>query len=231
MSESGMTALSMINPAAERSMAFGSAVLSASPALKCSTLRLTMENAAAENLEQVTLTRTRGAQARFEAGPNIMGVLFRIAHSAFLPGIRRTRRLVAWDPDRRQPMPIQLATQNDALYSHDLNVALAHLPWIHRIAAPLIARDGMSITDAAGELGVPIGTMRSRVCRARTSVLAYVMGESTMDNGSHLRHPTQSGQMPPAQLGREKFCPPVAPPRTATNNGIKPTATSCRYRT
>lgn len=153
---------------------FSSAIVSARPALQRHALRLTKNHAGAEDLVQDSLTQAWRARTQFQSGTNLNAWLFRIARNAFLSGLRRTKRQVAWDPDRHQIMLVATATQDDALYARGLRAAMSHLTPGQLNALVLISEEGMSMTDAADALGIPEGTVKSRVARARASLHAYV---------------------------------------------------------
>lgn len=169
-----MTIANRLRPSDNVSPTFSSAIVSARPALQRHAMRLTKDHAAAEDLVQDTLTRAWRARTQFQGGTNLNAWLFRIARNAFLSGLRRTKRQVAWDPDRHPPMLVTTATQDAALYARDLQAAMSHLSQGQLEVLFLISHEGMSMADAADALGIPEGTVKSRVARARASLLAYV---------------------------------------------------------
>jgi RNA polymerase sigma factor (sigma-70 family) len=70
---------------------------------------------------------------------------------------------------------ISIPDQEDRLTVQDLHVALAKLPQEQREALLLIGAEGLSYEEAAESLGTKVGTIKSRVNRARTR-LAELMG-------------------------------------------------------
>jgi RNA polymerase sigma-70 factor (ECF subfamily) len=70
-------------------------------------------------------------------------------------------------------------TQTDALTLRDLDRALASLPTDQREVLLLVALEEMSYADAARSLGVPIGTVMSRLSRAREKLRVLMMGGSS----------------------------------------------------
>ncbi|WP_454883368.1 sigma factor-like helix-turn-helix DNA-binding protein [Sphingomonas oryzagri] len=62
---------------------------------------------------------------------------------------------------------VSAPAQDDALHLNDLEEALATLPVQQREALLLIGREGLAYEEAAGLLGVKVGTLKSRVARAR----------------------------------------------------------------
>ena len=76
---------------------------------------------------------------------------------------------------------IAIPDQEDKLALQDLSTALDKLPQEQREAIILIGAEGMSYEDAAEALGVKVGTIKSRVNRARNR-LAELMGTTRFDH-------------------------------------------------
>ena len=70
---------------------------------------------------------------------------------------------------------ISIPDQEDAIIVQDLHAALAKLPRVQRDAIMLVGAEGMAYEEAAAALGVNVGTLKSRVNRARNR-LAELMG-------------------------------------------------------
>ncbi len=81
---------------------------------------------------------------------------------------------------------ITIPDQEDRLAIRDLSAALEKLPHEQREAIILVGAEGLSYDDAAEALGVKVGTIKSRVNRARTR-LAELIGETDDRSGAH-RH-------------------------------------------
>jgi RNA polymerase sigma-70 factor, ECF subfamily len=81
---------------------------------------------------------------------------------------------------------ITIPDQEDRLTVQDLHTALARLPQEQREALLLIGAEGLSYEEAAESLGTKVGTIKSRVNRARTR-LTELMGLVQEDGiaGSH----------------------------------------------
>jgi RNA polymerase sigma-70 factor (ECF subfamily) len=77
---------------------------------------------------------------------------------------------------------ITIPDQEDRLAIQDLSAALEKLPHEQREAIILVGAEGLSYDDAAQALGVKVGTIKSRVNRARTR-LAELIGETDHESG------------------------------------------------
>jgi RNA polymerase sigma-70 factor (ECF subfamily) len=153
------------------SAGFARAVRSIMPSLRGYTRRLTHGDG--EDLVQDTLMRAWGARARFEPGSNFKAWLFRIARNSFLSAIKRSGRAVQWDPDLHDRLLVSPPAQEEGLYLDDLGDALDSLPPAQREALFLVTREGLSYEDAARRTGEPLGTIKSRVTRARSALVEH----------------------------------------------------------
>ncbi|HZQ85856.1 MAG TPA: sigma-70 family RNA polymerase sigma factor [Acidimicrobiales bacterium] len=133
--------------------------------------RLTGNEADAEDLAQEVLLRVRRGLATYRPG-SMEGWLSRITTNAFLDDVRRKRRrpavVMADPPDSLLPAA---PAPDEALAATTLpdrmQAALARLPQDFRAAVVLCDVVGESYEQIAESLGIPIGTVRSRIHRAR----------------------------------------------------------------
>jgi RNA polymerase sigma-70 factor (ECF subfamily) len=133
--------------------------------------RLTGNDDDARDLVQESLLRVRRGLATYQPG-SLEGWLARIVTNVFLDEVRRKRRrpvtALPDDPDRILPSS---ASADEAAVAAGLSVeiqdALASLPEEFRV--PVVLRDVADRTyeEIAGSLGVPVGTVRSRLHRGR----------------------------------------------------------------
>jgi RNA polymerase sigma-70 factor (ECF subfamily) len=140
-------------------------------------LALTGSRLEAEDLVQETLTRAVAAAPSFRSGGNLRGWLFTIMHNAFISGMR-ARRPADCELDDGRPELSQAPTQLDRLEVRDVLAALARLPEAQRAALVLIALEDFSYREAARVLGIPLGTLMSRLARGREA-LRRAMSEDT----------------------------------------------------
>ena len=133
--------------------------------------RLTGNRDDAEDLVQEVLLRVRRGLETYQPG-SMEGWLSRIATNAFLDEMRRRRRrpldLLPDDPERVLP---PAAGADEALASEvlpdDVQEALRRLPEDYRAAVVLCDVVGLPYQEIGEALGVPVGTVRSRIHRGR----------------------------------------------------------------
>jgi RNA polymerase sigma factor (sigma-70 family) len=132
-------------------------------------LALTGSRVEAEDLVQETLTRAIAAASGFRKGGNLRSWLFTIMHNAFVSGVR-ARRAADLELDDDLPELSQAPTQLHRLEVRDVLARLARLPEAQRAALVLIALEDFSYSEAARVLGVPLGTLMSRLARGREAL-------------------------------------------------------------
>ena len=133
--------------------------------------RLTGNEADADDLVQEVLLRVRRGLHTYRPG-SMEGWLSRITTNAFLDDLRRRRRrpvdALPDDADRTLPAgpSVEEAFEASAL-PEDVQAALTSLPAEFRAAVVLSDVVGLSYAEIAETLGVPLGTVRSRIHRGR----------------------------------------------------------------
>ena len=132
---------------------------------------LTRDSNRADDLVQDTLMRGIAKAHLWQAGTDIRAWLFTIMHNQYVNNIRRAMREEATvDVDQ---VAATLAATTDPTASRqlsELDVALGHLSKGQREVVLLVGLEGMSYDEAAKILRVPIGTVRSRLGRAREAL-------------------------------------------------------------
>ena len=136
--------------------------------------RLTGNDADAQDLVQEVLLRVRRGLETYQPG-SLEGWLSRITTNAFLDEVRRRRRrptvTLPDDPDRvlaaADDVETALAATN---LPDDIQAALRSLPEDFRVAVVLCDVVGLPYDEIAEQLGVPIGTVRSRIHRGRAAL-------------------------------------------------------------
>jgi RNA polymerase sigma-70 factor (ECF subfamily) len=152
--------------------------------------RLTQNEADADDLVAETLTRAwRAREALADAGA-FRAWLFRILNNTFISERRKTLARPRQEPLADEPgdedstfslyehlhEPFLLSLGNpeqeffDKLLREDLDRALAELPEHHRVVVVLADVEGLTYGEVAEALDVPIGTVRSRLARARCAL-------------------------------------------------------------
>lgn len=134
--------------------------------------RLTFDLALAEDLVQETLLRAWRSFDRFEPGTNARAWLFRILFNVFYARGRKIRSaplLVPLQLPGRETLPPGGADFS-VLDSAMLSAALDDLSEEHRTVILLVVVEGFTCRELAGILSLPIGTVMSRLSRARHSL-------------------------------------------------------------
>ncbi len=131
---------------------------------------LARDRTAADDLVQDTVVRALGALDQFVPGTNLKAWLFTIQRNAFYEQARRRRRednvLRAHPPTEEAGIPAQLARSEIS----DLQRLIWELPPLLREALILVAAQELSHEEAAAICGVPVGTMKARLSRARAAL-------------------------------------------------------------
>ena len=127
---------------------------------------LTGDAWAADDLVQDTLERACSKWLLWRSGSDLRAWLFTLMHNLYLNQRRGSPPLAAVDIDEvRDYMPGPQAPQDDAL---DLERCLQRLPADQRAVLLLVSLEDMSYEDTARVLAIPVGTVMSRLSRARS---------------------------------------------------------------
>lgn len=143
------------------------------PHLQRYALFLTRDMAAADDLVQDTLVRALDRIHLWMPGTRMRSWLFTIQHNLFINGKRRGWRESTTD-DGTVPSDVAAATQDDHLSLRDLEAALWRLPLDQRLVVFMVGLEGMGYDEAAETLAVPVGTVRSRLSRARSALREFM---------------------------------------------------------
>jgi RNA polymerase sigma-70 factor (ECF subfamily) len=159
------------------------AVLGAVPSLRAFALSLCGNVDRADDLVQETLLRALANIESFQPGTNMSAWLFTILRNHFRSEYRKRRREVE-DADghyaeRLKAQPDQLGQ----VEFREFREALAQLPPDQREALVLVGASGFSYEEAAKICGCAVGTIKSRVNRARTRLTELMEIENIEDIG------------------------------------------------
>jgi RNA polymerase sigma-70 factor, ECF subfamily len=137
----------------------------------------------ADDLVQETLVKAWSNIDSFVEGTNLRAWLFTILRNIYYSEYRKRRREVA-DPDGAFAAKLATApAQGGHMDLLDFRAALQQLPTDQREALILIGASGLSYEEAAGVCGCAIGTMKSRVNRARIRLAEMLAITSGTDFG------------------------------------------------
>ncbi len=138
----------------------------------------------ADDLVQETLVKAWASLDSFAEGTNLRAWLFTILRNIYYSEYRKRRREVA-DPDGNFAANLATApAQSGHMDLLDFRAALQQLPSDQREALILIGASGLSYEEAAGICGCAIGTMKSRVNRARNRLTEML----SISSGDELGH-------------------------------------------
>jgi RNA polymerase sigma-70 factor (ECF subfamily) len=144
----------------------------------------------ADDLVQEALLRAFDNLERFKPGTNLKAWLFTIVRNEHYSQLRR-RKFEAPDiATDLLPEPSVLPDHDGELELRDLNRALAALAPGQRTALILVSASGFSYEEAATICGCAVGTIKSRVARARNTLLQMLEGKMARaddDEGSTQR--------------------------------------------
>jgi RNA polymerase sigma-70 factor (ECF subfamily) len=144
-----------------------SIMLAAIPNLRAFAMSLSGSADRADDLVQETVVRAMANIGSFTPGTNMAAWLFTILRNSFRSQYRKRRREVE-DPDGSYLASLKLPPEQfGRLEFKELIEALAELPYVQREALLLVAASGFSYDEAAAICGTAVGTIKSRVSRAR----------------------------------------------------------------
>lgn len=145
-------------------------LVAAIPNMRAFAISLCGNRDRADDLVQEALVKAWNNLDSFEVGTNLKAWLFTILRNAYFSELRKTKREVA-DSDGALAARVAVpAEQHAHLDLKDLNRALGQLPADQREALILVGAEGFSYEDAANISGCAVGTVKSRVNRARTKL-------------------------------------------------------------
>lgn len=138
--------------------------------------RICANLADAEDATQEAMISIARGLAGFDGRAAVTTWAHRIATNAALDELRRRgRRPTPDDPDRRPELVDDAPSGVDRLGDRlDIDAALAALPDEFRVAVVLRDVAAMEYAEIATELGVPIGTVRSRIARGRRQLVGLL---------------------------------------------------------
>ena len=135
----------------------------------------------ADDLVQETLIKAWSHRDKFEPGTNLRAWLFTILRNTYYTAVLRRRREVRDETGEYAGMLRTPATQDWSVAMHSLQDALQKLPPEHREALILVGAAGLSYEEAAEICGCALGTIKSRVNRARARLLKLMDAEEAAD--------------------------------------------------
>lgn len=124
----------------------------------------------ADDLVQETMMKAWAAQERFQPGTSMRAWTFVILRNAYLTDMRRNRFRGDYDEGVAERILTAPAGQEEPLHLADMHRALMTLPPERREALLLVGAGGFSYEEASEICGCAVGTIKSRVGRARAAI-------------------------------------------------------------
>lgn len=165
-------------PARYREISFRTEVAATLPSLRARAARLARSRAEVDDLLQDTVLRALRFESTFEQGTNLRAWMHQILESVFISGCRRrTRERAALGRFAQDPTLVSKSAPEPmlGLVSDRVSAALRSLPEKFFDVVDLVDLRDHSYREAADELGIPVGTVMSRLFRARR-MLSLALG-------------------------------------------------------
>jgi RNA polymerase sigma factor (sigma-70 family) len=144
------------------------------PRLRRYARALVGERTAADDLVQDTLERAWAKLHLYRRGTDLRAWMFTVMHNVYVNQLRAARPGAQLDEE--MPELARPARETEALEMRDLDRAIRRLPPEQREVLLLVVLEDMSYDEAARTLGIPIGTVMSRLARAREKLRAMLSG-------------------------------------------------------
>ncbi len=144
----------------------------------------------ADDLVQEAMMKAWAAQERFQPGTSMRAWTFVILRNAYLTDMRRNRFRGEYDEGVAEKILNAPAGQEEPIHLADMHRALLTLPPERREALLLVGAGGFSYEEAAEICGCAVGTIKSRVGRARSALSGMledgdIPQRSIGDEGAH----------------------------------------------
>lgn len=147
------------------------------PRLRRYARALTGERVAADDLVQDTLERAWNKLHLWRRGSDMRAWLFTVMHNVYVNQLRaRVAHPVVSLDESEAPHIAEPAPESDRLEIRDLDLALRKLPDEQREVLLLVGLEQLSYEETARALGIPIGTVMSRLSRARERLRRLLAG-------------------------------------------------------
>ena len=130
----------------------------------------------ADDIVQDSVLKAWKARDRFEPGTNLKAWLFTIIRNTYYSDRRRAGRIVQDEDGVLTDNMVSPSGQGDQLELQNMRRALSMLPDEQREALMLIGAGGFSHEEASAIMGVAVGTIKSRVFRARNALQEMMNG-------------------------------------------------------
>jgi RNA polymerase sigma-70 factor (ECF subfamily) len=162
---------------------FGRLLESEIPRMRRYARALTRNTAKSDDLVQSSLVRALEKQHLWEPGSNLRAWLFTILHNQHVNDVRHSLRQGSLRPvEDAEPVWSVEPVADASLQLRDLQRAISTLSHEQREVLLLVGLEGMRYEQVANILDIPVGTVRSRLSRARTTLRLLMDGAKSANN-------------------------------------------------
>jgi len=169
----------------ERDTIFQRELVKLIPHLRAFARTLTGNAAQADDLAQDAMIKAWDARKSFQLGTNMKAWTFMILRNQFYSDKRRSWRQIQLDQEAAERTLVAVDNPEAPLALDELRLAMAMLPDEQREALILVGAGGFAYEEAADICGCAIGTVKSRVSRARKALQGILdAGDYDRDGGS-----------------------------------------------
>jgi RNA polymerase sigma-70 factor (ECF subfamily) len=167
--------------------AFKAQLVTLIPHLRAFARSLTGDATAADDLAQEAMMKAWDARASFQMGTNMKAWTFMILRNQFYSERRRSWRATQLDQEAAERTLVAVDNPEAQVALDELRLSLAMLPAEQREALILVGAGGFAYEEAADICGCAVGTVKSRVSRARRAL------QAVLANGSYDRDGAPAG--------------------------------------
>jgi RNA polymerase sigma-70 factor, ECF subfamily len=167
----------MINNEPLTNAEFRDQLVAVTPSLRSFARGLCGDKELADDLVQEALLRAWAARDRFAAGSNFRAWMYIILRNQFYTEMRKGRRASACEMEQIECALVEPTSQEDLITVSEVAAALQRLSPAHREVLMLVGANELEYAEAAEILGCALGTVKSRVCRARKALTEELFEE------------------------------------------------------
>ena len=181
-----MTGPAFVRPTSDpaRDRAFKTELVALIPQLRAFARSLTGDPTAADDLAQDAMVKAWDARASFEMGTNMKAWTFMILRNQFYSEKRRSWRQSQLDQEAAERTLVAIDDPSAPVALDELRMGLAMLPAEQREALVLVGAGGFAYEEAALICGCAVGTVKSRVSRARRALLEVLQRGDYVRDGA-----------------------------------------------
>lgn len=188
---------------------FKNDLLETLPHLRAFARMLARDHTLAEDLVQDTVVQALANRGQFKPGTNLRGWLIIILRNRFYNELRRSSRKSEVGVEHLSDVAAVDGGQEISVEVRDFQRAFRELPAAQREALTLVGASGFSYQEAAEIAGCPIGTLKSRVSRARLDLQRALNGTIHSTRGPQPERSAAGAKSPGSTtLGRSESEPP-----------------------